>query len=82
MLPIPNWLLRERVLAHLIGAGTAATLGTAWVLVPLLRTAGIATWPDMVQDIVVTVLGTTLVYGPAIAVLGLAMLLHVRTTAE
>jgi hypothetical protein len=52
------------------------------VLVPLLRTAGIATWPDMVQDIVVTVLGTTLVYGPVIAVLGLAMLLHVRTSAE
>ena len=82
MLPIPNWLLRERVLAHLVGGGLAAALGTAWVLIPLLRDAGIATWPGPVQDVVVTVLGATLVYGPAIAVLGLAMLLHIRSTAD
>jgi hypothetical protein len=81
-LPVPNWLLQESVLAHLIGAGTAATVGTAYVLVPTLRALGITEWPEVVQDITVTLLGVTLVYGPVIAVLGLALLLHVRLTSD
>ncbi len=58
----PDWLSRENTLAHLIGGGTTAVVLVFHVVVPLLQTMGVLTWPMLVRELLAQLLaGVTLV---------------------